>query len=202
MEYDLYDILTRSALKGLTVQLNDGRLSEGHDGPWYNQDTSLRTTAHWALIFSKAFELTKEKQYQDAAIRACNFLISKEGRPYNYAFFCRRSTSPKDKCNGLIGQAWVLEALILVGHQLSREKYLKVAKEVILLHPYDFINHSWSSIEIDGSTLGEHKTLNQQIWFTCMALIPGEILNEKYLLGVGSDFFYTSTKKFSSSRKA
>ena len=126
MNLELYDLIIRSAKIGLTLQNNDGSFPKGHDGPWYYTDTFLRTTAHWALLISKAYELTGEKNFEEATIKACDYLICNKARPYNLTFHCRAESSDKDQCNGLIGQAWVLEALIVIGQQLKEEKYISV----------------------------------------------------------------------------
>ena len=195
MEYKLYDLIVQSAATGLTLQNIDGSFPKGHDGPWNNEDTFLRTTSHWALLIAKAYELTNEKKYLYAVVKACNFLINQDARPYKYTFLCRENNPSKDKCNGLIGQAWVLEALILIGRQLSEQKFLEIAKNVIQVHPYDYNKHSWSAVEIDGTVLGECTTLNQQVWFSAMVVTLGNFLHDDQLLFAGMDFFSNLHKK-------
>ncbi len=71
--------------------------------------------------------------------------------------------------NGLIGQAWAVEPLLMIGKNLGREDYIKAARETINLHRYDDWLHGWKSVEIDGALANVNDTFNQQIWFCAMA---------------------------------
>ena len=195
MEYSLHDLLIRSAYKGLTIQLDDGSFPKGHDGPWYNDDTYIRTTAHWTMLTLKAYGLTGDKEFLKSSVRALNYLTGEHSRPYNYAFHCNNSIHGGTRSNGLIGQAWIIEPLITAGIQLEEDKYLSVAREVILLHPYNHKSCTWSAIEIDGADLGEYKTLNQQIWFGAMALKLGINTSDENILCMSRDFFNNLPKK-------
>ena len=184
----LYDLLIKSAEIGLTLQEEDGKFPKGHNGPWNDEDTYVRTTAHWALLLYKVYSITKDTRYLNASIRACDYIVAKENRPNGYTFRCR-TESKKNQCNGLIGQAWAVEPLIFIGHTINNDRYINTALEVIEIHPYDFEKHGWVTVEIDGKKLGVHRTINQQIWFSCMALILGTFLENVNLLDRGIDFF-------------
>ncbi len=195
VKQELHLLIEKSADSGLALQTSKGYFPKGHNGPWYHKDTFVRTTAHWALIMFKAFELTEKNKYLNSAVKACNYLTSKEVRPYNYSFYCRDTGN--NFCNGLIGQAWAVEPLIIIGAKLGQTKYIDTALEVLSIHPYSFEKNSWSAVEIDGTVLGEYKTLNQQIWFTSMGIILGKQLGESYYLNVGADFFSNIKDKIS-----
>lgn len=187
----LYDLILKTAKKGLHLQRRDGSFPKGHNGPWEDEDTYVRTTAHWALIMFKAHELTSNinTKFLESAMRACEYLLKDKNRPYGYTFYCRKDTTGKDMCNGLIGQVWAIEPLIFVGRSKDKNKYLKSAKEVIQQHDYSFDYHAWHYVEIDGNKQGIHTTLNQQIWFSSMALILGKTLDDEPLSIKGRDFF-------------
>ena len=172
MIVSLYKLLENSARAALQLQNEDGSFPKGHNGPWNDNDTYVRTTAHWALLQYKAFEITGDEKYKNSAEKACDYLIKKECRPYGYTFHCR-SDRRKDNCNGLIGQAWALEALLFVGKQVKQPEYLDCAKDVFDFFEYSFSRHLWPTIEIDGRCLGFHVTLNQQVWLSAMALLAG-----------------------------
>jgi hypothetical protein len=186
VQLNTYDIIVQSALKGIELQRSDGSFPKGHNGPWYEEDTYVRTTAHWAITLFKGYEITEKQHLLDSAIRACDYLLSKEARPHRKTFYCLASKH-KNRCNGLIGQAWAVEPLLILGKALDNQGYLSVAEEVLNLHPYCFKRHGWSSVEIDGQVLGLNPTFNQQVWLSAMALLAGQ--RNQDLLTKARDFF-------------
>lgn len=189
----LYDIILMSADKGIELQRKDGAFPKGHNGPWNAPDTYVRTTAHWALLLFKAYNITNNSVYLLASQKACDYLLSKKVRPYGFTFYCKNSKLMKN--NGLIGQAWALEPLIIIGKELNEARYLNAAKKVIYLHPYDSNSHTFYQIEIDGRNLGIDTALNKQIWFASMTLLLGQYLNDRELKRRGKDFFFNFDSK-------
>ncbi|KUG23932.1 hypothetical protein ASZ90_006260 [hydrocarbon metagenome] len=188
-QFHLYDILCSTAKKSIEFQKEDGCFPEGHNGPWHDFDTHVRTTAHWALTVFKAYEITDEKIFLDATLKACDYLIKKEQRPSGYTFYCRTNQTGKNMCNGLIGQAWAIEPLIFIGESLNVPEYLNVAQKTALLHEYDYRSHLWRNKEISGKTMHINPALNQQVWFAALLMITGRILNDKTLQDCARDFF-------------
>ena len=182
----LLDLIVKSAEKGLELQAKDGSMPTGHNGPWNDPDTPVRTTAHWAMTFFRAFEISVESRFCDACVAACNYLLSKEARPYGCTFYCRKPESKKAMCNGLVGQAWAVEPLLVVGRALKHQPFLNTAEEVLALHPYSEERHCWSNVEIDGAVIS-NDTYNQQVWFAVMSLLAGE--ENKKLRRCALDFF-------------
>jgi hypothetical protein len=164
----LTEIIERAAKAGVRLQARDGGMPAGHNGPWRDGETGVRTTAHWAIVFHEAYTRTRRQEFLDAAVRACNHLILKEHRPASATFVCRLPKPGKPRCNGLIGQAWAVEPLILIGSSLGATEYLDVADSVLSLHPYDSVQHGWHVVEVDGQPLAVQGTFNQQIWFCSM----------------------------------
>lgn len=164
---DLHNVLCRTADVGCQIQDPEtGRMPAGHNGPWQNVDTCVRNTAHWTITFFRAFEITGEERYFDCAIAGVEFLLSDSVRPGGYTFVHRKDGS--DRCNGLIGQAWTLEALANAAEYHDDLHALETAKEVFLLHPFDDDLGLWHSIDIDGTDRGVHPTFNQQLWFAAI----------------------------------
>ncbi|MGD0020761.1 MAG: hypothetical protein ABSC54_00515 [Smithellaceae bacterium] len=189
MEVELYDLIARSAREGLKIQKAAGEYPCGHNGPWGDVDTNVRTTAHWVLINFKAYEITGEERFLSSAIKACEYIIRKEQRPYGYTFKCRTNETGKNMCNGLIGQAWAIEPLVFIGNLLNKPEYWDVAKKIVLLHRYDHKQHVWNNTEINGKILGINHTLNQQVWFATLNLIIGKFLCDQKLNDLAVDFF-------------
>lgn len=166
----LNEIIVLSAQKGLKLQAQDGSMPPGHNGPRFNADTPARNTAHWLISFLWAYEHTGETRFQEAARRAADYLISPSCLPMKAAFWCRTDKG-MDLSNGLIGQAWAIEALATAAGKLDNPEYGTVAARTFLLHPFDPGYALWHSINVDGSWLPLNLAYNQQVWFAMAGLL-------------------------------
>ncbi len=133
-----------------------------------HKETSVRNTGHWLITFLKAWRISGEPRFADAARNAVNYLASDEVRPGG-ATFWHRDQEGKDSCNGLIGQAWTIEALATASETLERPEPAELAEEVFLRHPYDDALGLWRMVEVDGTELGFDSTFNHQLWFAAAA---------------------------------
>lgn len=161
---NLQEILIQSAENGLKLQQDTGAMPHGNNGPWKDEETHVRNTAHWCITFLKTYELTQKERFLDAGEKAADYLLRDELRPEGETYICR--TNPeKDRCNGLIGQAWIIEALSEAYQVIGKEEYHETAVEVFLRHPFDDKLGLWKTVEIDGEVLGYDTTFNHQLWF-------------------------------------
>ncbi len=146
------------------MQSARGTFPPGHNGPYYDNETPVRNTAHYLITLIKAYEISNDKNFYTAAQHAAEFLCSPVARPMKGSFFCRMNPQ-KDFCNGLIGQAWVIEALAAAARCFNDEKYQTLAREIFLLHPFDHRFGLWQRLSVDGSHLPYDATFNHQLWF-------------------------------------
>lgn len=163
----LADFIIKCSTAGLEVQKEDGSMPPGHNGPWLDPETPVRNTAHWAITFLEALQITGEDRFKKAALNALNFLEGPLARPHNKTFHCREK-GPKEQCNGLIGQAWAMEALIVGASRLEKPELASLAMEVFKIHPFESNLGLWEMVEIDGIPIGFKRTTNQQVWFAVM----------------------------------
>ncbi|PZV18488.1 MAG: agl cluster protein AglQ [Leptolyngbya sp.] len=162
---DLYDLICESAFSALKLQdSSTGIMPAGNNGPHGDAETPVRNTSHWLITFSKAFEISGDDRFKHAAQLASSYLLSHHARPMSYSFWHRKNPK-KDSCNGLIGQAWTLDALITAAPIIETPQLISVAKEVFLLHPFNFEIGLWQNVSVDGVHLPIHLTFNQQLWF-------------------------------------
>lgn len=161
---NLYTILKRSADAGLDLQDESGAMPAGHNGPWNDEMTPVRNTAHWTIIFLKVYEITGEMRFLEGAKQCLAYITSSEARPHGATFFHRKAPE-KDSCNGLIGQAWTIEALTVAAGALDEPDLVQLAAVVFSLHPFDDTVALWKTVDNNGSNLGTHMTMNQQVWF-------------------------------------
>jgi hypothetical protein len=175
----LYDLIITSAEQALSEQSEDGSMASGHNGPYKDPETPVRNTAHWAMIFFKVFELTEDKKYLEAARECVGYLLSRDARPMGASFWCRKNPT-KDFANGLVGQAWTIEALVKAKDLLSNQEAIAVAEEVFLLHPFSEKLGAWKRVNVDGSLNTYDMTFNHQLWFAAAgALICQQSSNEQ-----------------------
>jgi len=164
----LYDLIVDQTMIALEKQNDDGSFPPGHNGPYRDIETPVRNTAHWLFTLCELYKRTGKKRYYHKANKAVDYLLSEEARPMNASFWCRKNPE-KDFCNGVMGQAWVLEALIKASNILERDECYRVAEEVFLLHPWDDENKIWGRVNVDGSYTGPDVTFNHQLWFGAIA---------------------------------
>lgn len=182
--FNLHGALINACFKASKSQHKNGYFEPGNNGPYYHEETPARNTAHWISVFCyvlKSNNLIKKekKQLEDHVSKAVSYLLSHHSRPNMKSFFCRSSPN-KDKCNGLIGQAWIIEGLISAFNQLGIIQARNVALEVFNLHPFDYDKGVWKRVEVDGRILDFDYTFNHQLWFAAVGTLLGdENINKK-----------------------
>jgi hypothetical protein len=158
------ELIVRSAEAALAHQAPDGSFAGGHNGPYRDPETPVRNTAHWSQTLGAAHSISGDQRFAVAARRAAEFLLHPANRPMGATFLCR--TNPdKDLSNGLIGQAWVIAALVLAARASEDQRCDELAREVFRLHPFDNGSGLWLRVNVDGSRLDADPTLNHQLWF-------------------------------------
>ena len=159
-----HELLERSARAALELQREDGSFPPGRNGVYDEPETPVRTTSHWLTTLSKAYEITGDEVFSEAANDAADYLLSDEARPYGYTFRSRKIDN-KDKADGLIGQAAPLRALARADRILERPELYETATSVFLAHPFSDQVGLWEKVEIDGDPLSFDRTVNHQITF-------------------------------------
>ena len=163
----IYRIIEQIAEREINEQGSDGSFPSGHNGPYNDAETPVRNTSHWLIILLYLYETSGEDELYNSAQDAISYLISEEARPGN-ATFHHRDVENKDSCNGIMGQAWTIEALVTAARVLQRDDLITIAEEVFLLHPFNETLGLWKQVEIDGSVLGFDSTFNHQLWFAAI----------------------------------
>lgn len=163
-----HSVLSTEVRKILSEQSQDGSFPHGRNGPYFDEETPVRNTAHWLFTLASLYEKEADPVIKEAAEKAIKYLLSEEARPMKAAFWIRKNPE-KDFCNGVIGQAWVMESLIKAAEVFSREDCYKAAEEVFLLHHFDEQLFIWKRLNVDGSWLNPDPTFNHQLWMGAVA---------------------------------
>lgn len=161
---DLTSLLSQTAEGHLQAIRDDGSMPPGRNGLYNDKETPVRNTAHWTCLFSWCYQETSDERFLEAVEQTSSYLTSNDARPDNETFH-HRSVPDKDDCNGLIGQAWTIEALAEAATILEDPSIVKIATDVFLAHPQDERSGLWKRVEIDGQTLPFDATFNHQLWF-------------------------------------
>ena len=143
----------------------------GHNGLYNDPETPVRNKGHWLITFVKVYEITHDKKYLDVIKDLADYLISDKARPYGFSFH-HRSKEGKDRCNGLIGQAWTFEALAYASSVTENLEYAELVEDVFFQHTFNYKCGLWNRLEIDGTILSIDPTFNHQLWFAaCAAML-------------------------------
>jgi hypothetical protein len=180
----LYEVIVASAEAALALQRDDGSMPPGHNGPYNDPETPVRNTSHWMLTFLKAHEISGDERFAAAVGHAAAYLMRDELRPYGYTF-SHRTKPNKDACNGVIGSAWAIEALMTVGDQLDVPDAIDLATQVFLVNPFDEETGLWRIIETDGRDFGFDMIFNHQLWFAAAGGLLAQSGNQDIASTVG-----------------
>lgn len=164
----VHELVERSATAGLEFQREDGSFPPGHNTVYEDRETPVRSTSHWLAILSKAYEITGEDRFLEAAADAADYLLLEVNRPGGHTFLARESDD-RDQCNGLVGQSAPIKGLVRGARVLDRDDLLATATDVFSLHPFDPELGLWERVEVDGTVISFDRTLNHQALFAARA---------------------------------
>lgn len=139
-------------------------IEPGHNGPYFDPETLVRNTAHWLIIYARCFEWTRDNEFKEGLIDMAEELLLKKHFPADASFY-HREKEGKDKCNGLVGQAWSIEALVKATEITNESKYKELAKKVFHNHTFNSEFGLWHILEVDGRKIELDPTFNHQLWF-------------------------------------
>ena len=136
----------------------------GHNGPYRHQETPVRNTAHWLFTWVQLYARTNHYALRRAANAAVDYLISTSllGPGPNWK---QRNAAGRDECNGVIGAAWVVEALAIACEFLERRDAFEIAEQVFMSHLVNSKTLLWHRLLPNGQILSVDRTLNHQLWF-------------------------------------
>lgn len=176
MSLNATDILLKTAVYGEKYLSKHEKMQAGHNGPYKDEETPVRNTAHWAMIFLKAYEISQEKKYFFCA-KKCIYFLKKHLKKHGY-FICRKKIG-KDVVNGLIGQAWALEPLIKFREFEEDDLIDDLVNKLIFKHEFDEQKGLWKILSTEKRSCDYDYTFNHQLWFAsvCSDIKEKEVKN-------------------------
>ncbi len=166
----------------------------GKNGPYNQIETPARNTAHWVISFLDYYGLTGEEEYKVVACKLAVYLKNAVLNSKNGAIECFESTD--NTANGLMGYAWVLEALIKIADMLNDKEYYATAEKLFKSQKYDYEKHIWYVVDSKGINRGIDFTFNHNLWFATMGYILMYRTNDASVKLIVNDFFDNMTKHF------
>lgn len=150
-----------------------GHAVAGNNGPYRFVDTPVRNTAHWLVIYAYLWKLYGNDSYREVAVEFAEYLVLKQRESSSGAIECMEGDR-FDHLNGLIGQAWVIEALVYAAKTFSEDRYYQCAKKIYHAQQFDSTENLWKRVELDGKVVDYDYTTNHQVWFAIAGL---ELIN-------------------------
>lgn len=141
-----------------------GFAQPGHNGPYLDQDTPIRNSAHWLCTYSCLYRLYGEPRYLQIVKTLAQYILREEHYGKNGAVVFRNN-KVSDSSNGIIGPAWVIEALIEAAKTLHDDQYYEKARQLFLVEKFDENLRLWKIADIDGSVVSIDYVYNHQVWF-------------------------------------
>lgn len=176
MEY--LRIIKEVADSKLDYIMEYGHAKAGVNGPYKNEDTPVRNSAHWIITYSYLYRETGEDRYLKAAKTLSDYLLKKENYGIGGSIYCRTDTR-FDNTNGLIGQAWVIEGLISAARLFKDNTFYTAAYNIFKVQKFNTYNCMWEISDCDGRKDFD-LTFNHQLWFAASgAMILKYELDEK-----------------------
>lgn len=157
------------AMRRILISGNRAYIPGGVNGPYFDIETPIRNTAHWLITYSILAGSGAGNKYREIAHQLLNFLLE-PGEYRKNGIYIHRQKSGKDWTNGVIGQAWVVEALAIAGELLDNDIARINAQKYASVLEFDTKVGAWNRPKLAGYKQQIDFTLNHQLWFaTAMA---------------------------------
>ena len=174
-----YDIIIRNVGQNLIKEYEEnGIVKCGINGPYDDPETRVRNLSH--LIIITAIEIISfgKEHYIDVLNNMGAELLSLRE---SSGLYIMREKEGKDLCNGVIGHAWVIEALIYLYKVTKDTKYVSVADEIASFHVFEYNIGLWSRPQVKADDNGIDYTLNHQLWYAASLCELNEVkMDAKY----------------------
>jgi len=163
--YTIDELIIDTATAGLELQNEDGSFPAGQNGPYRDNETPVRNTSHWAITMFKTYERSNGDDFYESGIAAIEYLSQDEHRPKKTFQHRIPRYDDQDQVNGLIGQAWTIEALAIALNYIQSPEIFELAADAFLSHPFNTNLGIWEIVDVDGEIRGYDTTFNHQLWF-------------------------------------
>jgi len=153
--------------KRIEEQSRCGSFPAGFNGAYGDEETPVRNTAHMLYGLCSVYKMSGEKKFLTSAKSALDFLLNNEFIT-SFGYYLCRIAENKDSSNGVIGHAWIIEALLKAADVLNSKDAFDKAYELWQLHEFSYELGIWATPESASSPVYD-RTFNHQLWFAACA---------------------------------
>lgn len=140
----------------------------GTNGPHGALETPVRNTCHWMVALLRAFRCFGERSHFEQAMRLRAWLLARDNPFSRYPTFQMRSARGADAVNGVIGAAWLLEALhelvITAGDEAAKQR----GNDLCAAHAFSS-QGAWHRCDPIADRYSIDYTYDHQAWFAAAA---------------------------------
>ena len=166
------DFITVIANRNLQQFCRTGTAIAGNNGPYLCEETCVRNTSHWLILYSYLWKQNHKKEYKMICRQMADYLVQEQKKSDSGAICCMPGMR-FGHLNGLIGQAWVIEALVYAAMVFESDEYYETALAIFCSQKFDDLTGLWIRRELDSSLVDYDYAVNHQVWFA----IAGYMLN-------------------------
>lgn len=139
----------------------------GQNGPHFALETPVRNTCHWLAAFAIGYRIRPSSRYLQAGTALYRWLVN-DCVFHKSGYYVVRQAG-RDWCNGVIGNAWLIEALVRAGSYLQIEQARQTAEALYITNRFDAAVGAWHRYDPLNKKYSIDFTLDHQSWFACAA---------------------------------
>jgi len=172
----MLDVMKDNILRRLITRFDDyvdeanSLMLPGHNGPYNEQETPLRNTAHWLVILASGCMYDDLREASLANIERLHRGILGFHNSKHLNFISRVSRKPNvDFSNGVIGAAWIFEGLSNSLRVLPNTKLYDICYKIYCNHKFSQQAGLWHRNDPYKGVGRIDQTFNHQLWFAYAA---------------------------------
>lgn len=162
----------------ISLYENSKEVWTGHNGPYDDQETRVRDLSHLIVIASLELLLYQNLNLARTIKLMLDDLLSMKGEDGLYQL---RIKPGKDECNGVLGHAWVIEALIYAYKAIGELSCLKEAIRIASMHGFHEGLGLWCRPQRGVDVSAIDYTFNHQLWYAATLMELNEYIDNSTL---------------------
>lgn len=155
-----------------------GMAYTGINGPYDDPETEVRNLSHLLVIASIEYSKYGMRNYYNAIVNIADRILAMKD---STGIYIMRMKGEKDRCNGVIGHAWLIEGLLYAYKVTNEEKYLKECKNIINKHDFNYDIGLWGRPLEKANDDSIDYTFNHQLWYAATLLEANQYLKDEKL---------------------
>lgn len=142
--------------------ISNGFAQPGVNGPYDDSETEVRNLSHLLIIVAVEYLSFHIEAYGEVVENIGARLLSMKSPEGTYRM---RNKAGKDECNGVIGHAWLVEALLFAYRVTKDKKYIDESVRICKMHKFQYHIGLWGRPLQGNDNNAIDYTLNHQLWY-------------------------------------